>query len=516
MKGIRFIGVAGLTVSLAVYMIGCGGGGTTTITDTTAPVNAPIPINFGASSTSKTAVALALTATDNVGVTGYYVSESPTPPSASAPGWTSVTSTASYSADVSFTLSSGDGTKTVYVWFKDAAGNVSAAASDTITLSTSAPIAIGTAAYELSLGAAFDGTNYLVSIGTSPTGSGWTTDAQGISQTGAKVGSLIQSGCSDGYPRVAFGGTSYLLIGGDCDSWSQDIWGRFVSTGGGMGTNFLIAPGLGPGEQDHAGVAYGGGNFLVVYYREVNPSTSDSVVYGRLVSPSGNVGNEITISTGYGDQGENNVAFDGTNFLVVWTDDSNDYEVKGRFVSPVGTLGTEFSINASTSPSDNPLTVAFDGTNYLVVWTDEVGGFGSGEWDVFGQRVDTSGNLVGGVINISTATGHQFYPRIAFDGANYLVTWTDMRNDANKNWTCDSGDGTCWDIYGQYISRSGTLVGSEFVINNDAGDQVGGVGGFNNGKYLVIVNDGVSTIPPGCTEGCDMLANDVYGVFVTP
>jgi hypothetical protein len=32
-------------------------------------------------------------------------------------------------------LSSGDGTKTVYVWFKDAAGNISTSVSDTITLS---------------------------------------------------------------------------------------------------------------------------------------------------------------------------------------------------------------------------------------------------------------------------------------------------------------------------------------------------------------------------------------------
>ncbi|MBI5206224.1 MAG: Ig-like domain-containing protein, partial [Candidatus Firestonebacteria bacterium] len=37
--------------------------------------------------------------------------------------------------NVSFTLSSGSGSKTVYVWFKDAEGNVSDAASDSITIS---------------------------------------------------------------------------------------------------------------------------------------------------------------------------------------------------------------------------------------------------------------------------------------------------------------------------------------------------------------------------------------------
>ena len=94
-------------------------------------------INSGAASTTSTSVTLTLSATDNVGVTAYYASETSTTPSASSTGWTAVTSTTSYSATVSFTLSSGSigyNTKTVYVWFRDTAGNVSASANDSITL----------------------------------------------------------------------------------------------------------------------------------------------------------------------------------------------------------------------------------------------------------------------------------------------------------------------------------------------------------------------------------------------
>jgi len=49
---------------------------------------------------------LNLTATDNKGVVGYLASESSEPPSTDSTSWVSVTSTESYSADVSFTLSS--------------------------------------------------------------------------------------------------------------------------------------------------------------------------------------------------------------------------------------------------------------------------------------------------------------------------------------------------------------------------------------------------------------------------
>ena len=109
---------------------------------TTSDPNIPsgsVTINSNAAYTVSTLATLNLAATDNVGVTGYYASENATTPLSGDAGWTAVASTASYSANVSFTLSSGDGLKTVYVWYKDEVGNVSGVTSDTITLDTTAP-----------------------------------------------------------------------------------------------------------------------------------------------------------------------------------------------------------------------------------------------------------------------------------------------------------------------------------------------------------------------------------------
>ncbi len=99
------------------------------------PSNPSISINSGDVSTDSLTVTLSVSATDDIGVTGYYASETDSTPDVTADGWTDVTADTSYSADVSFTLSNEDGTKTVYVWFKDAARNVSTNASDTITVS---------------------------------------------------------------------------------------------------------------------------------------------------------------------------------------------------------------------------------------------------------------------------------------------------------------------------------------------------------------------------------------------
>ncbi len=106
--------------------------------DTTAP-SGSVTVSGGSSYTNSTTITLNLSATDNVGVTGYYLSDSSTTPSASASGWTPVTSTTSYSGSVSYTLSSGEGSKTIYAWYKDAAGNVSTTASATITYDTTVP-----------------------------------------------------------------------------------------------------------------------------------------------------------------------------------------------------------------------------------------------------------------------------------------------------------------------------------------------------------------------------------------
>jgi parallel beta-helix repeat protein len=67
-----------------------------------------------------------LTASDNFAVTGYMVTESATAPLPGAAGWGS--------APTSYTFTT-EGTKVLYAWAKDAAGNVSLSASDGVVIS---------------------------------------------------------------------------------------------------------------------------------------------------------------------------------------------------------------------------------------------------------------------------------------------------------------------------------------------------------------------------------------------
>ncbi len=107
--------------------------------DTTAPEGSILLVGNSSGYTKTAQISLSLSASDDTGVTGYYLSENNSTPSADASGWITVTSTASYNADVSYTLSAGDGTKTVYCWYKDTAGNISEQYKASAILDTTTP-----------------------------------------------------------------------------------------------------------------------------------------------------------------------------------------------------------------------------------------------------------------------------------------------------------------------------------------------------------------------------------------
>lgn len=98
--------------------------------DTTPPTGT-ITINGGAATTNTAAVTLTLSATDNAGLVSQMQFSN---------DGTAYSSPEAYATSKSWTLATGDATKTVYAKFKDAAGNWSAAVTDTIVLDTAAPV----------------------------------------------------------------------------------------------------------------------------------------------------------------------------------------------------------------------------------------------------------------------------------------------------------------------------------------------------------------------------------------
>ena len=175
------------------------------------------------------------------------------------------------------------------------------------------------------------------------------------------------------------------------------------------------------------------------------------------------------------------MAFDGMNYLVVWMDRrSGAYDIYGTRVDKNGAPLDTAAIAISVASYDQYLpSVAFDGTNYLVVWEDWRSGT---NWDVYGARVDTAGHVLDpeGIV-ISDASSHQWAPDVAFDGTNYLVVWADGRI---------SGTEPTADVYGTFVDKSGNVLNPDgIVIAQKPQMQAAVAVEFADTTYLVVWQD---------------------------
>ncbi|MCK6546314.1 hypothetical protein L6R52_10730 [Myxococcota bacterium] len=122
-----------------------------------------------------------------------------------------------------------------------------------------------------------------------------------------------------------------------------------------------------------------------------------------------------------------------------------------------GQVGVAAYIQKTPAVAANPAT----GT-YFAVWSDIRA---AGSYDIFGARVaDATGVVLDDTnVPIATVAGDQNNPAVAFNGTQYLVVWSDRRDD---------GVVEAADIYGQLVNADGTLAGGEIAI---AADIVGAV-----------------------------------------
>ena len=183
--------------------------------------------------------------------------------------------------------------------------------------------------------------------------------------------------------------------------------------------------------------------------------------YGQIVSSGGVLsGSEFLIS----DQQQNGksaaVAFDGANFLVVWQSNNtgeggNTNHTFGAFVSPSGLAESPFQISQTASLDQNPLAVAFDGTNYLAVWSKDTQTNANDvvlDWTLCGRFISPGGTLSASEVVLAGYPGNQDIPNLAFDGQNYLLVWSAYTNTSSA-----------MSLRGQYLDRSANPVGPSFA-----------------------------------------------------
>ncbi|MCK4856792.1 MAG: hypothetical protein KAT58_02375, partial [candidate division Zixibacteria bacterium] len=147
-------------------------------------------------------------------------------------------------------------------------------------------------------------------------------------------------------------------------------------------------------------------------------------------------------------------SFADNSVIAVWEDDRNgDWDIYAQLFDPQGNPsgGNLRLIHDDAFSSQRQPRVAVNGAgNLVVVWAEEESAClyattFDGNLSAYVERV---------IMNDSAATNAVNLPAVAaFSGGGFIVVWEDARNGAN--------------IYGQLLSSTGALQGSNFQVNEN-------------------------------------------------
>jgi hypothetical protein len=162
------------------------------------------------------------------------------------------------------------------------------------------------------------------------------------------------------------------------------------------------------------------------------------------------VDTSIVLTGVYGNQHSPAIAFDGTNYLAVWNDDNSDNgNIRGTFINQSGKVLNKDGFTITNTPNEHSRPdLAFDGTNYLVIWSEDII-----DQDIIGTRVSTEGEILDPQgIQIATNPGDQIKPAITFGGEYYFVAWVDVDT------SIASGYGTRISTSGNVLDSTGIHI----------------------------------------------------------
>jgi hypothetical protein len=338
------------------------------------------------------------------------------------------------------------GTMTLYTAWVSSTGTVTAGSGFPISAAISS-------LYQVEPAVASNGINYLVAW-TDTSSSGIQIYAVRVTQEGGALDvpplALTSAIRERQTPAVASNGTDYFVTWMDFRNTNWDIYGARVLGSGSSSSAVVDRNGFAISAdtafEDAPAVASDKKDYFVVWRQEVG---SRGDIDGARVTSAGVVLDTpgIALATNLVEHYSPRVASNKSNYLVVWAEYQalTVWDVYGRRVAADGTLldRSSIAISAGAREQYQP-DVASDGTDYFVVWTDYSL---SENYDIYGSRVtgegvvqDTSG------LALCTETVNQHSPRVAHDGTNYVAAWADYRFDLS------------WDVYATQVTSMGTVV----------------------------------------------------------
>ena len=251
---------------------------------------------------------------------------------------------------------------------------------------------------------------------------------------------------------VADGAGGAVVTWCDLRSGNNDIYAQRISAGG---TVQWAATGVAlctaTGDQYWPTITSDGAGGAIVTWCDLRSGNVD--VYAQRISADGTVQwtvNGVALCTATGIQQLPTIVPDGAGgAIVTWEDSrSSSADIYVQRISDGGAVqwtANGVALCTATGDQVGPTITSDDAGGAIVTWQDQR----SGNADIYAQRISAAGTVqwTANGRALCTATGNQWYPTIAPDGAGgAIVTWQDQR-------------GSSYDIYAQRVDRDGLLGG---------------------------------------------------------
>lgn len=281
-----------------------------------------------------------------------------------------------------------------------------------------------------------DGQRYLLVSNREVTANTWQWVGQFVGADGQAQSSVLLSPPTNdlwGNPALAWNADAqqYAMVSGAGTAYGVRFQ-RISATG----TLVDAYPGVELAvDGRNRALAAGGGRWLAVYLKNSNPGG----LYGRIVDASGLASGELTLaSTGVADFAQPAVAFDGSNFLVVWESgpgsvDPASTNLVARRISPLGGFQelAPFAVSLASEAQWMP-RVACAPSQCLIAWVDrrhyagQSYSFSPGPGDLYGTLIGPIGVPLhaDGLALATGITANAGDPGLAFNGANYVLAWS--------------------------------------------------------------------------------------------
>ena len=189
-------------------------------------------------------------------------------------------------------------------------------------------------------------------------------------------------------------------------------------------TGVLVASGVGSTQP---AVASSGNGYLVTWAVSYVDLYQSPGVYAVRLDAQGNPldTTPLVIAANQTNVQLPTASWNGTSWLVSWGryGGLTGYDIEAVLVPATGPINPATpSIQVSKAPDyEQQPIVMFDGTNHMVVWRAYN--------QIFGRKFDKTGKPLTDRLTLATSTGSSVYNlAVAFDGAQYLLAWSDYVN----------------------------------------------------------------------------------------